>query len=163
MSRFCGLNRIGHRTWAQQMWIFHRLSKLQQSHTWRRGRFGGNSVNNSKPSEICEKRKAQKITSLKIKEKHGFAWVSVCWGDFVHCRQIKKLERVQFDLQNRGVFTICLGLSPFPVSSHHQEFWHFYGTGDPNLFTPHLPLFLGRVTNPTFIKLKRPLKLMCFF
>lgn len=58
-----------------------------------------------------------------------------------------------------------LGCPPFPVNSHHQEeFLHFSVTGDPNPNNPSFAtIFLGRVTNPTFLKLKRPLKLMCFF
>lgn len=62
------------------------------------------------------------------------------------------------------VLIIYLGLSPFPVNSHHQEEFPTF-VGDRRSQPKHLnlPLFLGRVTNPTFLKLKRPLKLMCFF
>lgn len=127
------------------------------------GCFGGNSVNNSKPSEICEKRKRKKRNSLKIQFKKTRICLTFCllrW--FLLMVGKSKLGNGGDSLTSKigAFFTISLGLSPFPVNSHHQEeFLHFSVTGDPNL---NPSLFPGRVTNPTFIKLKRPLKLMCF-
>ena len=103
-----------------------------------------------------KKKKKKKGTHWKFNsKKHGFAWL------FVEVIFVDGWQVQVWNSKIGGFFQpFILGCPPFSVNSHHQKnSFIFRVTGDPNL---NPSLFPGRVTNPTFIKLKRPLKLMCF-